>query len=213
MRRTKGRDTEDGSVRARTSAHDGVAARSWLGQESRGATHGASRTRLTIGPIRSSAKHLIPRRWIATRSTACVRGRTNGGLSDDGAARHGGDRTRGGEATHHTLDCQTEDCQTELCQTDDCREKRTKRTDHTRGGQSIHHARRAGQRMAPRALRLRPCPPPLHLRSFPHTGERPRERPATAAIGAVPVVPGPTRRIATCATACGREDERTRHGG
>ena len=133
---------------------------------------GASRTRQTIGPIRSSAKYLIPRRSIATRSTACVRGRTNGGLSDDGVARHGGDRTRGKRRTRRSI-----------------AKQRTARRSSARRMTAARGARITRDGVSPS-----------------RTITRPRDGPATTAIraGAAPVVPVPTRRIATCATACVR---------
>ena len=102
------------------------------------------------------------------------------GAGGELVARDAGDRdTRRRRAGKQRRTCQTELCHTLDCQTDDCSGKRTKRTDHTRGVSPSRTTSGAADGSS-----CRPHPSPAPLRSFPHTGEQPRDRPATTAIEA-----------------------------
>ena len=160
------------------SARDGVAARSWPGQE----THGCV-THQTDDWPHTELCQILDSQTLDCHTLDCLCTREDERWAQRRWGREARRRPHAREATHHTLDCQTEDCQTELCQTDDCSERRT---DHTRGGQSITHDH-AAARWA-------------------------RDDGDPSGRGACRTCPH-TEDCHMCDCLCTREGERTRHGG
>ena len=76
---------------------------------------------------------------------------------------------------------------------------------------SVHHARRAGPRMAPRAVRIRPLPPSARSRT-PASSRAIGPRQRRSKRGACRTWPH-TEDCHMCDCLRTREDERTRHGG